>query len=124
MNHQQIRRFKACVTPIFDKEMGARLETARKKIGLSQAELAAKLGTSQQALSRLERGLAKTLENPFNVFLLEAQMGVHLSFVLLGSNDDAYNRRHIHETYWTKRLKRQPKELGPKKPRLHDPNKV
>jgi transcriptional regulator with XRE-family HTH domain len=47
---------KDYIAPIDDKAIGARIKTLRKGRGLSQVELAEKLGMDQSLLSRYERG--------------------------------------------------------------------
>ena len=41
---------------IFDRDRGRRIKVARKRLRLSQSELADKLGVSQQMISKIERG--------------------------------------------------------------------
>lgn len=64
----------------FDRELGRRLHQARTETGLSQAELANRIGITQDAISLYERGarsigldtlvsIARELNKPLNYFL-------------------------------------------------------
>lgn len=47
---------QACAEAQLAAEVGDRIRTAREAAGLSQRELAARMGTSQAAIARLEAG--------------------------------------------------------------------
>lgn len=64
----------------FDRRLGERIRQARIEVGLSQEDLAEKVGSSQDALSNYERGtrkisldglvaIAKCVNKPMNFFL-------------------------------------------------------
>lgn len=51
-----VSRFFATTSPHFDAAMGKRLAEIRKSMGITQRELAERLGLSQVHISRLEKG--------------------------------------------------------------------
>ena len=64
----------------FDRRLGERIRRARMEAGLSQEELAERVGSSQDAVSNYERGtrkisldvlvaIAKSVNKPMNFFL-------------------------------------------------------
>ncbi len=64
----------------FDRRLGERIRQARMEAGLSQEELAERVGSSQDAISNYERGtrkisldvlvaIAKSVNKPMNFFL-------------------------------------------------------
>lgn len=68
----------------FLKEMGTRIMFRRKSLGLTQEELAEKLGVSTQMISNLELG--KKAIRPENLSRLCKQLKLDADFVLNGHN--------------------------------------
>jgi ribosome-binding protein aMBF1 (putative translation factor) len=56
LDNPDVKREYDALAPAF--EIAAELLRARKRTGLSQAELAARMGTSQSAIARMESGEA------------------------------------------------------------------
>lgn len=92
--------------PIFTPEMGNRMRLARMKLLMDQKELGEKFGCPQGAISRLEKGLQSTLEEPFTVLQLKDLFGPLWTYILFGSNENLVNEKHVVKTYWNARLKR------------------
>lgn len=88
------------VTPIFTPEIGDRMRIVRQRYLWSQAELAERLKISQHQISRLERGLLKTLEDPFSLSHFELVFGSAAAFILLEQNQEKFLSRR---DYWTQR---------------------
>lgn len=60
------------------RDLGRAVQTVRLAHGLTQVELAARLGVSQRGLSELETGKPKILRD--RLFDVLAKLGVRLSF--------------------------------------------
>ena len=68
-----------------DYERGIRIADRRKEIGLSQDELAHRVGIGRQALSAIENGgdfKTQTLDN------LAIVLGVSVDFIMYGKNEE------------------------------------
>lgn len=97
---------KKVLTPLFTRDMGQRMEIARMKLLLDQATVGARLGISQQQVSKIERG-ELTTTGTFTYFQLEEVFGSKgVAFILFGSYEQDYPRGHIHRTYWAEKLKK------------------
>jgi len=72
------------VGTVFLKEMGQRLMSARKSLGITQEELAERVGVSTQMISNLELG--KKAIRPENLVNICQELGLSTDFVLMGSN--------------------------------------
>lgn len=72
-----------------DSEIGSLIRQSRKKVGMTQSELAAALGVTWEMVSRYERGkssallklldIARILGVPLSYFFAEAKNGLHVS---------------------------------------------
>lgn len=103
-SNRYIAQIEEHVRPIFNADSGARLELIRMKMLMSQGELAELLGTSQQQISKLERGHLD--QAPFTLARLRAVIDTHFHFILFGSGPaDQWSVRKIHTEYWKHRLK-------------------
>ncbi|WP_207533622.1 helix-turn-helix domain-containing protein [Desertivirga arenae] len=67
---------------IFLKQLGERIRVIREETGLTQAELAYKVGKDQQSLQRLEKGGV----NPSIFYLWEIAMGLGVGLEYLTKN--------------------------------------
>ena len=78
--------FGSCILPREkDYERGIRIANRRKEIGLSQDELAHRVGIGRQALSAIENGgdfKTQTLDN------LAIVLGVSVDFIMYGKNEE------------------------------------
>ena len=73
-----------------DYERGLRIADSRKAIGLSQDELAHRVGIGRQALSAIENGgdfKTQTLDN------LAIVLGVSVDFIMYGKNEENFDCR-------------------------------
>lgn len=71
-----------------DYERGLRIADRRKEMGLSQDELAHRVGIGRQALSAIENGgdfKIQTLDN------LAIVLGVSVDFIIYGKNEENQN---------------------------------
>lgn len=93
-------------TVIFTPEVGHRMKVARMELGLDQAQLGEKLGVSQQIISRLERGVMKTSENPCTLAQFKEVFGRRYTYVLIGTGSEATFEGKIRVKYWKNRNKR------------------
>lgn len=64
------------------KEIGGRLQSARRQISSTQQEVAAELRVSRQAVSAWERGVS--VPNALELRLLAVRYGVSADFLLFG----------------------------------------
>lgn len=90
-------------TPIFTPEMGHRMMFMRERLMLDQAQLAEKLGTQQQTISKLERGIQPTTRAPFSIARMQDVFGDTLLHILLGTGLDRFNYGLIHNRYLTEK---------------------
>jgi transcriptional regulator with XRE-family HTH domain len=98
-------------TPVWTKDMGARLKLVRMKLLFDQFELSVKLDMPQSTLSNLENG--RVIHGPFTVAKLKEIFHKHTAFILLGQAPERFNARVIHKNYWDFRLKTQRKNASP-----------
>lgn len=103
-----IERVENRVAPLFSAEVGQRMQLVRMKMLLDQAQLGELLGTSQQQISKLERGHIE--QAPFTLGRLRAVFGRNFHFILFGSDADAWNVRQIKKTFWDTKLRIRRKE--------------
>ncbi len=68
------------------KEMGERIHNRRKSIGLTQEELAEKIGVSTQMISNLELG--KKAIRPENLVKLCRMLDISADYILIGSESE------------------------------------
>jgi DNA-binding XRE family transcriptional regulator len=101
-----IQQVYAISTPIFTKEMGYRMSMMRENLMLDQAMLAQKLGTTQQTISKLERGIQSTTRAPFSIAKLFDVFGDAILHILLGTGEQRFNYGLIHNKYLTKMYKK------------------
>jgi len=94
------------VTPIFDRDVGARMATVRMKMLMSQAELGKLLGVSQRVICDLESGHIAVSRKPFTLARFQAIFGDHSTYILRGMNAEKYSVGEIRQRYWKRRLKR------------------
>jgi hypothetical protein len=103
-----ISKIEHLVRPLFDADMGSRLELIRVKLLMSQTELAAKLGIKQTQLSKLENGYLEVA--PFTLGTLRAATLEHFHFILFGTGNAAgWNVGHLYSKFWDERLKKRRK---------------
>ena len=98
-------RIYEVVTPIFDKEMGQRMRTARMRLFIDQTTLGEKFGVHQKTISSLERGVIKCPESPFNLTKMREVFGKEWTYVLLGTGSDEYPNRHVAKEFWKAKLR-------------------
>ncbi len=94
------------VTPIFDAEMGRRLQIIRMRHFMDQKEFAEFLGIAQGTLSKIERGMLPTAQYPFSVAKLQEIAGDALLYILIGTNSERWEAGKYSTNYWTERFKR------------------
>ncbi len=92
------------LTPIWTKEMGARLITARMKMDLDQTQLGKKLGVSQTVVSKIETGRIGVVRAGITLAKLIEVFDADVDYILLGTNEDATPTAYIHRVYaWKKK---------------------
>lgn len=114
--HNAQTRLKQAMTPLWDKEMGRRLRTARERQLRTQDELAGLLSTegrpiSQQQVAGIESGRLGFLNVTWA--RLEAVLGKHTGYVLIAKDKALYNEQLIARLYFEHRQKSLRKNANP-----------
>jgi transcriptional regulator with XRE-family HTH domain len=91
------------VAPIFSLERGRRLELVRKSMLLDQAQLAERLGVTQQIISKLERGITPVSRKPIALAAFYRVFGCATHHILFGLDAHLFNRELINKQYWTEK---------------------
>jgi transcriptional regulator with XRE-family HTH domain len=104
---RQVNPLFAVVTPIFTKEIGARMKIARMQRLWDQDELGDQLGCSKKTISDLEMGKIGVTRKAFTLERFMDVFGKDTSFILLGTGADRFNAGFIGQRYWN--LKHKPK---------------
>lgn len=100
------QKIYAVSTPIFTPEMGERMKMMRERLLLDQRQLAEKLGTNQQTISKLELGIQCTTRSPFTIEKMFEVFGDTILHILLGTGYDRFSYGHIHDKYLTEKRKK------------------
>ncbi|MAS87609.1 MAG: hypothetical protein CMH30_06500 [Micavibrio sp.] len=69
------------------KNLGSRIKYMREKLGLSQGQVADKLGVSQQAIQQVETGKAK---KPKYLYEMATMLGVSYEWLVLGEENPKF----------------------------------
>jgi transcriptional regulator with XRE-family HTH domain len=69
------------------KNLGSRIKYMREKLGLSQGQVADKLGVSQQAIQQVETGKAK---KPKYLYEMAVMLGVSYEWLVLGEENPKF----------------------------------
>jgi len=92
---------------VINRELMASMISARKKAGVSQAELASMIGTKQSAISRLEGGAFKkatieTLEKIANALNFKIEITVSTETTITKCPHCGYTKAHKNATIFKK----------------------
>lgn len=100
-NEAIIKKFFSATSPRFDAAMGQRLAKAREKMGLTQRQLAERLGLSQVHISRLERG--KNIAAMPKCDAFKTVLGKHFEHVLI---EDGYYKEEDLTIGYNKQIRK------------------
>lgn len=89
-------------TPLFDAAMSARFKVARSELGLSQSEMAKRIGLTQTDISRIEAG--KCLTTGVKTEQFKTALGDYFKYVIVGGGKPVRlttnNEQFAGENYW------------------------
>lgn len=100
------QKLSETVAPIFDADRGRRLEIMRKALLLDQKQLGARLGVSQQMISKLERGITPVSRKPITLAQLYSVFGCTTDHILFNADKKDFNYEHINQKYWIEKDRR------------------
>ncbi|MGE0334454.1 MAG: helix-turn-helix domain-containing protein [Gammaproteobacteria bacterium] len=75
-------------------DMGGRIRKQREALNLSRAQLAAKVGVSEQLVGQWERGIVVNIR-PENMMKLTELFGVSQKYLVRGTSMDKSHRAHL-----------------------------
>lgn len=93
-------------TPLFDAAMSARFKVARSELGLSQSEMAQRIGLTQTDISRIEAG--KCLTTGVKTEQFKTALGDYFKYVIVGGMKPVRLSKKAEvyeENYWKEKKK-------------------
>lgn len=75
------------------KEMGKRISTRRKQLGITQEQLAEKINVSIQMISNLEQG--KKAVRPANLVNVCTALDISSDYILMGTKNEIENNKLV-----------------------------